>query len=215
MTSDVANPIPEWKWNEDNHLPHTYAYIRKGLLKIEPHMKQGARVLDIGCGNGAFTQIYADQQCDVVGVDASPSGIERARARIPAGRFECCQITSTVLEDLGEEPFDFVLSTEVVEHLYAPAAWAEACFQALKPGGVLICSTPYHGYIKNLVLSVFNKWDRHLSPLNEGGHIKFWSLNTITQLLENSGFKVRSHIGVGRFPGCWNSMIISAQRPEQ
>jgi 2-polyprenyl-3-methyl-5-hydroxy-6-metoxy-1,4-benzoquinol methylase len=39
-------------------------------------------------------------------------------------------------------PFDLVLSTEVVEHCYAPRLWAAAAFTALRPGGLLIASTP-------------------------------------------------------------------------
>ena len=46
-------------------------------------------------------------------------------------------------EDRGrmseEEPFDIVISTEVVEHLYSPREWARACFAALRPGGRFVC----------------------------------------------------------------------------
>jgi len=75
----------------------------------------------------------------------------------------------------------------------------------------LVISTPYHGYIKNLALSVFDKWDSHHTPLWHGGHIKFWSRKTLTQLLEDNGFKVIGFSGVGRIPYLWKSMILIAK----
>lgn len=72
-------------------------------------------------------------------------------------------------------------------------------------------STPYHGYLKNLALSVFNKWDKHHTPLWHGGHVKFWSRKTLTQLLEANGFKVTEFHGAGRLPWLWKSMILVAK----
>jgi 2-polyprenyl-3-methyl-5-hydroxy-6-metoxy-1,4-benzoquinol methylase len=64
-----------------------------------------------------------------------------------------------VLENLNEPPFDHVISTETVEHLYDPQAFARGCFAATRPGGRFICSTPYHGYLKTLALALAGKWD--------------------------------------------------------
>ncbi len=61
------------------------------------------------------------------------------------------------------------------------------------------------------MLSVFDKWDKHHSPTWHGGHIKFWSKNTLSQLLTNSGFKVTDFKGCGRFPYFWKSMMIKAE----
>ncbi|MFX7844634.1 methyltransferase domain-containing protein, partial [Acinetobacter baumannii] len=94
---------------------------------------------------------------------------------------------------------------EVVEHLYDPRELARYAFAALRPGGVLLMSTPYHGYVKNLMLSVFNRWDRHLDPHWHGGHIKFWSRATLARLLREAGFSVEAFAGVGRVPYLWKS----------
>lgn len=72
-------------------------------------------------------------------------------------------------------------------------------------------STPYHGYLKNLALSAFNKWDKHHTPLWHGGHIKFWSRRTLTSLIEANGFRVTEFHGVGRAPWLWKSMILVAR----
>ena len=60
--------------------------------------------------------------------------------------------------------------------------------RVLKPGGVLILTTPYHGLIKNLLLVLFN-FDRHFNDLN-GGHIRFFTVRSLTNLLEECRFFV-------------------------
>ena len=109
--------------------------------------------------------------------------------------------------------FDVVVSTEVVEHVYSPRQWAAAALTTLKPGGLLICSTPYHGYVKNCVLAFTGKLDAHFTALWEGGHIKFWSRRTLTSLLKETGFQVVAFRGAGRLPWLWKSMLLAARKP--
>jgi hypothetical protein len=75
-----------------------------------------------------------------------------------------------------------------------------------------VVSTPYHGYLKNLVISLLDKWDSHHTALWHGGHIKFWSQSTLTQLFSENGFTVCGFFGVGRVPFLWKSMIIVGQK---
>ena len=145
-------------------------------------------------------------------MDLSEQGIGQARRAHPKGRFEILAADTEVLRRLSEAPFDLVISTEVVEHLYAPREWAAGCFAALKPGGSLICTTPYHGYAKNLVLSLLGKWDTHANPLWDGGHIKLWSKHTLTQLLTEAGFTNVEIRGAGRLPGLWMTMVAKAEK---
>ena len=128
--------------------------VVRRLLSGVPHR----RILDIGCGNGVWAREFLSRKgeggCEIVGIDPSESGIRLARESAPAARFERGIATEDLLERLDERPFDLVVSTEVVEHLYSPRTWARACFNCLAPGGHLICSTPYHGYLKNLVIGI-------------------------------------------------------------
>ncbi len=185
-------------------MPHVLALASAG---------PGMRVLDVGCGNGYTAGQFLDVGCTVVGIDLGPSGIAIARERYPAGRFEVLGAGAEMLDELKEEPFDMVVSTEVVEHLYSPRPYVAGCFSALRLGGRFICTTPYHGYAKNLVLSLTNHWDRHLDPLWDGGHIKMWSRKTLSALLAEAGFTNLTFKGVGRFPYVWMTMIMSGDRP--
>jgi len=172
------------------------------------------RVLDVGCGNGALCGMLHDAGFDVVGADADKNGCALARAEYPDILFFEVGVYDEPDPVLGNPPkkFDCVVSTEVVEHLYAPRHLPQFASRVLRQNGYLVLSTPYHGYLKNLALSVFNHWEQHHTALWEGGHIKFWSKKTLTQLLHQNGFKVTQFYGVGRFPYLWKSMILVAQK---
>jgi len=168
-------------------------------------------ILDLGCGNGYLVNYLLEQGYNAYGTDASEKGIAIAKKLNPE-RFFVQDLSSDKLpQQLQEIPFDTIISTEVIEHLYNPQAFIDFCKQQLKPGGELVITTPYHGYLKNLMLSIFNRWDSHMNPLWLGGHIKLWSKKTLTKVLINAGFRVIAFRGCGRFPYFWKSMIIKAK----
>jgi len=192
---------------------HMHPFFMPHLIAMAGELKPGTRVLDVGCGNGAACAEFLRRGCKVIGIDLSERGIDIARKKYTEGRFEVLPADETILQKLGELPFDIVISTEVVEHLYAPREWARGCFGALRPGGRFICTTPYHGYLKNLVISLAGKWDSHANPLWDGGHIKLWSKRTLTKLLSEVGFRNFEFRGAGRLPGLWMTMIVRAEKP--
>ncbi|HUG10948.1 MAG TPA: class I SAM-dependent methyltransferase [Opitutaceae bacterium] len=190
---------------------HTSDYLWKPILAACAQF--GAkRVLDLGCGNGAFCRELAHAGFSAVGCDPSGEGIRIASESVPGATFKQLGVDDDPTL-LGERGFDIVVSTEVVEHLAMPRHLPQFAKQVLRPGGLLIVSTPYHGYLKNLMLSLTDKWDDHLSPFWDGGHIKLWSRATLTRLLEEEGFRVTKFIGAGRFPWLWMSMILVAEKP--
>lgn len=171
------------------------------------------RVLDVGCGNGFWAGEFARRGCMAVGIDPSPTGIDIARRSHTAARFEVMEVSADMLQALDEEPFDLIISTEVIEHLYSPQTWALGCLHALRPGGTAILSTPYHGWLKNVALATTGKLDRHFDALREGGHIKFFSQPVLSELLRNVGFEDIRCAGAGRGPLMWKSMVLAAKRP--
>jgi SAM-dependent methyltransferase len=189
---------------------HTSDYLWPPL--IERLRRLGAvRVLDLGCGSGAFSGYLADNGFEVVGCDPSESGIGIASSTFPKPRFlRLGAYDDPEKFDVGM--FDAVVSVEVIEHLAYPRHLVRFAERTLLPQGRLILTTPYHGYLKNLALSLSNRWDRHWSPGWDGGHVKFWSRTTLGKLLAEEGFVVEAFSGAGRIPLLWKSMIIGARR---
>lgn len=171
------------------------------------------RVLDLGCGNGSLAGLLARAGLDVCGIDRDEEGVSIARAQHPGARFFRMGVDDDPATLLAHEaPFDAVVSTEVVEHLYSPHLLPRFAHAVLRPGGQLIVTTPYHGYLKNLAIAVTGHWDHHHTVLWHGGHIKFWSRATLTELLRTEGFEVQAFGGVGRLPYLWKSMVMRAVR---
>jgi 2-polyprenyl-3-methyl-5-hydroxy-6-metoxy-1,4-benzoquinol methylase len=198
----------DYGWEEGATNAHGYLYPT--LYEMLASYK-GSRILDVGCGNGVIASRLLADGFDVYGIDASESGINIANAK-HSGRFFVQDISSEKLpEPLAAMQFDLVISTEVIEHIYAPRTYMKFIRNVLNTGGVLIISTPYHGYLKNLVLALTSKMDKHFTVLWDGGHIKFWSRQTLTTLLKEFSFETVEFRGSGRLPFLWKSMFISAK----
>lgn len=191
-------------------------FIYPHILSIaeeEFRSERDKRMLDIGCGNGHLVGEFLKRGYKGVGVDPSESGIRNAQTKYPSARFAALMADDQILRDLGEAPFDLVVMVEVIEHIYDPVKAVNGVFSAVRPGGLFICSTPYHGYLKNLALAVTNRLDYHLDPFWVGGHIKFWSLKTLSRLLKEAGFiDIRFRGGLLGLPYLWKTMIVSARR---
>jgi 2-polyprenyl-3-methyl-5-hydroxy-6-metoxy-1,4-benzoquinol methylase len=192
---------------------HTEAYLWRHILQLCAEFG-ASRVVDIGCGNGALCRELAARRYEVVGCDPSADGVQLAQSSAPELVFHQLGVDDDPTA-VGTESFDVAIATEVIEHLVKPRNLPRFAKQVLRPGGHLIISTPYHGYLKNIVLALTNKWDAHLNPFWEGGHIKFWSRKTLSLLLTEEGFRLVRFIGAGRVPLLWKSMIVVAHKPSK
>ena len=199
----------EYKYyNEKPTWSHNYTF---GTILSMLDKNVNKKIIDLGCGNGSLAHELINRGFDVYGVDASVSGIEIAKKDFPE-RFFVCDLSSYELPKmLQNKNFDTVISTEIIEHLYNPHQYISFCKTLLNNNGEIILSTPYHGYLKNLIISILNKWDNHHTALWVGGHIKFWSKRTIESLLNEFDFYITDFRGAGRLPFIWKSMIIKAR----
>jgi 2-polyprenyl-3-methyl-5-hydroxy-6-metoxy-1,4-benzoquinol methylase len=182
------------------------------LLALIKRLEDVRRVCDLGCGNGYLAGHLSELGYEVTGVDASPSGIEVARGQYPKARFLCSPVDERLPVEMSEAHFDRIVSSDVIEHLYRPSDLLETAAALLKPRGHLLVGTPYHGYWKNLLLSITGRMDAHFTALWDGGHIKFFSENTLSQLVRQHGFGDLRFSFYGRAPYLWKNMICHARK---
>jgi 2-polyprenyl-3-methyl-5-hydroxy-6-metoxy-1,4-benzoquinol methylase len=185
-------------------LTNLFLELVKGLENVKS-------ICDLGCGNGFMAGQLARLGYEVVGVDASESGIAIARQNFPKASFVHSSIDSKLRAETKLGEFDLIVSSDVIEHLYRPADLIEAAVSLLKPNGHLLIGTPYHGYWKNLALSLTGKMDGHFSSLNDGAHIKFFSVKTLSELLRRYHFTGLNYKFYGRAPWLWKNMICHAR----
>lgn len=191
--------------------PYAVRYLWKPLLQIlEKNFPQPARLFDVGCGNGSAAHMLQQRGWRVTGIDPSETGIAAARQAYPDIRLDLGSAYDDLAAKYGR--FPAVVSLEVVEHCYDPRRYARTLYNLLEDNGTAIISTPYHGYLKYLAIALTGKMDSHLNPLWDCGHIKFWSIKTLTQLLTEAGFRNIEFRRVGRVPVIATSMIAIARR---
>lgn len=203
----------EFKWElADPGNGRSGAALAQTFIKLVSAVEGVERVCDLGCGNGHLTGRLAALGYEVTGIDASESGIRVARENCPGAHFICDFIDGTLIDRLDSGSFDLVISSDAIEHFYRPADLIEATVSLLKPGGHALIGTPYHGYWKNLALSLAGKMDDHFDVLDDGGHIKFFSVKTLWTLLANHGFSDIRFSFYGRAPWLWKNMICHARK---
>ena len=207
----MGNNVESYGWFSAE-APQSCNYIENEVLNILNSLSIH-KVLDLGCGNGRLCGVLNRNNYDVVGIEYDNEGYHIACSQYPEVKFYNKGVQDSTVDIVNECGLvDAVISTEVIEHLFSPHLLPIFSSSCLKDNGFLIVTTPYHGYLKNLALSIFNKWDHHHTALWHGGHIKFWSKKTLTALLEGNGFKLISFSGVGRLPYLWKSMVLVAQK---
>jgi SAM-dependent methyltransferase len=98
------------------------------------------KILELGCGDGAMLRLLVDRGMEVMGVDASSSGIDRC---LNAGlQARCLDVSIDGLPFAQDDAFDLVISLETFEHLMNPHYALQEVRRVLRPGGRFLCSVP-------------------------------------------------------------------------
>jgi ubiquinone/menaquinone biosynthesis C-methylase UbiE len=156
------------------------------------HLEPGARVLDLGCGEGDFAAAAAEAgAAEVLGVDVAAEAVRRARARHPGLRFE--QVGDAL--PAPDASFDLVWCSEVLEHVLDTAAVLSEARRVLRTGGALLVTTPAHGPARRLGLAVAG-WERHFDP--RGPDLRFYTRRSLRELLDDFGFDAVATRSKGR-----------------
>jgi 2-polyprenyl-6-hydroxyphenyl methylase/3-demethylubiquinone-9 3-methyltransferase len=195
----------DYDWINNNTVHHRY--LIKSVENILKDLNvSNIELLDIGCGDGVLTSKISRFFRHTTGIDLSGTGIELA-LKI---KNEKLTFQNMSIEDMidSKKKFKFITSFEVIEHQYLPDDFLNKINQILDDDGILLLSTPYNGYIKNLIISLLGKNDWHYNPLWRHGHIKFFSVNTLKNILEKCNFKIIKNKFSGRFYPISCSMIF-------
>lgn len=171
--------------------------------------RSGGIILDFGCGKGEILKVIKklNPDADCIGLDVSGTALEAAREDSPGRKF--FKIEDGGKFPLASENVDFVFSSEVLEHVYDTENAVSEIARVLKKRGQLLITVPFHGFIKNILIVLFN-FDRHFDPV--GAHVRFFSKKSLIRLLEKNGLR-RISIGYyGRFFPISYSIFVLAQK---
>lgn len=170
---------------------------------------RSATILEFGCGKGVLiAEMHKlNPQATYIGLDVSDEGLDGARKNCPWAEFK-------KIEDGGKLPLesnsiDFVMSSEVVEHVYDTQNAFRELSRVVKNSGEVLITTPFHGLLKNLALVLFG-FEKHFNPT--GPHIRFFTKRNLIKILEENGFEIKKIDYFGRFFPFSHSIIVLAKK---
>src|SRR5262245_27408567 len=144
-TADKARTFFEAIWQKGDYWElDTAGYERERYCAIIAALRghQYERVLEIGCGAGAFTELLLPLADRLSGIDVAPTAVERAAKRCPSAEFHCEDVFS---HDFSKDPpWDLVVMSETIYYIgwlrsFFEVTWlARDMLKSMAPGGKLV-----------------------------------------------------------------------------
>ncbi len=180
-------------------------------LKVQ--LAMGSRVLELGCGAGALCQRLADAGYDILGVDMNS---EAFQAELPFRQLDLenhNQVSEFCSEfsDDGKK-FDAVVCAEVIEHVENPWQLMRDIASLVRPGGVVLLSTPNIGsWYSRLRFFISGKFPFFHKSDSEYGHIHALTETELELITQQALLDVEKIIPAGHLPRLWLSGSILTQ----
>lgn len=203
------------RYDPDTHFDHWYTDATAAA--IAPTIRNGDRVLELGCATGRMTEALCARGAHVTAVEHSGTYLDRARRRGLPARFEHADIEQWVVDatDTGER-FDHVLATNVVHELTDLDRVLTACRQLVHVDGTLHVTLQNPASIHRLTgraLGVIV----HLDEVTPEGRdlltLRIHDADQLTHALSRAGFVVVARHGImlKPFPNHEMALLSDAQ----
>ncbi|MFN8133609.1 MAG: methyltransferase domain-containing protein [Solirubrobacteraceae bacterium] len=178
---------------------------RQAFLLAE--VRPGVRLLDLGCGSGAFAAAARAAGAEVVGVDIAQGALDRAAALDPELDLRLAPPHGPL--PLADGAVELVWASEVIEHVADTAGWLSEVRRVLAPRGRLLLTTPFHGRL-SLAVAALTGPERRFDP--QGQHLRFYTRRSLAGLLAEFGFDEIDVRPAGGPPGLRRLLLARARR---
>jgi SAM-dependent methyltransferase len=157
---------------------------------VKQFINPNHQVLDLGIGDGLFLKAFNSHNNFTI-IEGSPSLVEFGNAEIKKNKSKI-KIIETYFEDyLPQSQFDVIIASHVLEHVHDPVIVLNKCRSWLKPGGDLVIIVPNNESLHRrlgVILGIQKELDELSSRDQIVGHLRVYSIQTLTQDLLASGF---------------------------
>lgn len=167
---------------EENYWFRRHEVVYRALA----HHGRGRTVLEAGSGEGYGADMIADLAARVIGLDYDASAAQHVVGRYPRVRMLRGNLVQLPLVD---ESIDVVVNFQVIEHLWDQAQFLAEVARVLRPGGVLLISTPNR-------ITFSPGRDTPLNPF----HTRELDAREMAHLIEESGLEVETLTGLHHGP---------------
>ncbi|KAL2870117.1 class I SAM-dependent methyltransferase [Aspergillus lucknowensis] len=200
-TPDNQTSQPKDHWSSEAYSTSA-AFVPKltqTLLRyLDP--KPTDKVLDIGCGDGKFTDLFLPHVERVLGVDSSPAMIEAARKDYGGEKadfrvLDCCYLEQDA--SVANGTWDKVVSNAALHWILrnesTRISTLRGIYASLKPGGTFVFEMGGHGNVGEVTTALMYALVRQGVPIEKAREVYPWffpSVSWMTSTLESIGFKV-------------------------
>lgn len=186
----------KFPWTRSTYHSQYNKYLAKyKVLSCLEHAK-GRSLLDLACGDGMMTAMFAEKFQRVVGVDASSRHVAEARKRVPTAEFY-----ESLIEELElKEQFDAVFMLDVLEHVSDSVFVLKKAASFLKEKGQMVVHVPNASAVNRKIAVIMGtlKSCEELSPfdINVAGHRRSYTHQSLVKEIEVAGLRVVSTGGI-------------------
>ncbi|WP_246615769.1 class I SAM-dependent methyltransferase [Aquimarina litoralis] len=179
----------------DNKPEGYYDNVRQEMIAYLPDNVN--KIIDIGCGNGAFAEILKQKTGgEVWGIEYMEEEAKIAETKLDkvfAGKCE------DYLDELPDKYFDVIYFNDVLEHLTDPYMVLGKVKHKLNPNGVVISSIPNVRYYDTFLKVLFQKdWKYEGHGVMDKTHFRFFTGKSIQRMYEEEGYTVLKHEGINK-----------------
>jgi 2-polyprenyl-3-methyl-5-hydroxy-6-metoxy-1,4-benzoquinol methylase len=170
-----------------------YCGRMRRVLRILRQLPPGARVLEVGASQANATLLAAEAGWQAVALDRDERALRYAWRKYERGQFAAVCADALKLPFLPQR-FDALLAMEILEHLPEPPLALTQMREVLRPGGLIMVTTPNAAYV-NENLPSYSHRPEHLEAMPEAdasGHLFAFTLKELAELVTASGFEILS-----------------------
>ena len=158
-------------------------FHRRCVALMKPHLRHGASVADLGCGQGTLLQALRELPLGLrlSACDLSPVLAANTRRRVPDADVRVADIEALPFAD---QCLEAAFATEVMEHLADPVKALREIGRVLKPGGWLLTSLPNRDWFR---FEQYIRGRKQFQPVDD----RFYGVTEFENFLRQAGFAVR------------------------
>ena len=202
MKGTMTNYVPTFEFEPNTY----YTYSRDDMIKLVP--QNVSKILDIGCGGGAFgSNLKSKKDVKVWGVEISRAAAAQAMKnldRVITGDFESDNIA------LPPNYFDCVVFNDVLEHFKDPWNALMKARDCLIDDGFIVASIPnirFFHIVKDLLIN--NEWKYVNAGILDKTHLRFFTLKSIRQMFYECNYDVVKIKGINAIEFPWKFRIFN------
>ncbi len=146
-------------------------------------------ILDVGCGNGKL-----GAELKRLAPNRKITGVEKEHEAAIEARLVLDEVIECDIQNFkfsfNNETFDCIIFADILEHLLEPEIILKKFKPFLKHNGIIILSIPNMRHYTVIMQLIFRGWEYKDYGFFDRTHLRFFSLNSMKELINNSGLKI-------------------------